>query len=547
MTKNPLVEAQTTNYTISSLNQIFGEARNFVVCSESLNQSFFTIKRFFEFSPKKLNIFIFSTIFSKKGVFFLLKRPLKCCNISRREIAIRYVVVSISMSSQFYHLFKAQPLVILVDDETFLMTTAAPPPTKNRCKCTKPQNICILSVDVPWRPNGNQFDKSRESTWKKPAIRGVNVISENCGQLTIARRSPACFLAGNQRILVAGGCSAPNEHTDSMEMLEISEIGEIRSIFLDEKLEIGASCSGFDWDTHSSEKPIFGGFEAHSCLDDVQVLNNSGTMWKCRKLAKKSPKIKNSTILEVKNGEFLMFGGWEDEQRTSKAIRRITFNEDFTDYSCDFAGFLSYPVEAKVFIFHLKNPKFIVKILIFHQNFQLNYRFYPQKFQIFPGHTCIQIDSSVFLIGGFDGCFVLDSIIKYDLKTGKSEVLDTKLRGKRENHVACVLGDTWLVVAGGWNSRQALDDVEVFEIRKIGGKIELAPCQVAGKLNFARNRPNAEWKVSMRYNQLPGGATTIFVASPLHCDFAEISNFPRCKCALMRKSTKTSKTMYFCG
>lgn len=71
-----------------------------------------------------------------------------------------------------------------------------------------------------------------------------------------------------------------------------------------------------------SEKPIFGGFEAHSCLDDVQVLNNSGTMWKCRKLAKKSPKIKNSTILEVKNGEFLMFGGWEDEQRTSKAIRR---------------------------------------------------------------------------------------------------------------------------------------------------------------------------------------------------------------------------------
>ncbi|CAJ85754.1 DUF1636 domain-containing protein [Caenorhabditis elegans] len=80
----------------------------------------------------------------------------------------------------------------------------------------------------------------------------VNVISENCGQLTIARRSPACFLAGNQRILVAGGCSAPNEHTDSMEMLEISEIGEIRSIFLDEKLEIGASCSGFDWDTHSA-------------------------------------------------------------------------------------------------------------------------------------------------------------------------------------------------------------------------------------------------------------------------------------------------------
>ncbi|PIC53248.1 hypothetical protein B9Z55_003032 [Caenorhabditis nigoni] len=101
----------------------------------------------------------------------------------------------------------------------------------------------------------------------------------------------------------------------------------------------------------------------------------------------------------------------------------------------------------------------------------------------------VRIGSSVLLIGGFDGCFVLDSIIKYDLETKKSEILPQKLSEKRENHVSAVLSDRFLVIAGGWNSRISLDDVEVFKIQNSDEKLELARCQVNGKLLMARNRP----------------------------------------------------------
>lgn len=274
----------------------------------------------------------------------------------------------------------------------------------------------------------------------------VKIISEKCGELAVPRRSPSCFLTENrQKILIAGGCTGPNEHTDSMELFRISDE---KSELLEEIMNIGASCSAFDVESSSTHKPIFGGFEASNCLDDVQIVDTA--TWKCRKLGKKLPKIKNSTVVEVKNGEFLMFGGWEDEQRTTKAIRRITFNEDCTDYTVDFAGFLPYPVE---------------------------------------GHSCVRIGSSILLIGGFDGCFLIDTIIKYDMETRKMEVLPAKLAEKRENHVSAVLSGSYLVVAGGWNSRKSLDDVEVFEISDESSELKLTKCHVSGALLTPRNRP----------------------------------------------------------
>ncbi|CAO4362639.1 unnamed protein product [Caenorhabditis nigoni] len=298
------------------------------------------------------------------------------------------------------------------------------------------ERICIENVE-----------KSRENS--SPLVK---IHAEHVDDLSIPRRSPACFLLKNQQeILISGGCTGPNNHTNTMELLAISpEFSKFSSKILDEKLEIGASCSGFDWSSNEPYYPIFGGFEAHSCLDDIQVLDQSQN-WKSKKLGKKlMPKIKNSTVLALENREFLMFGGWEDEQRTTKAIRKIKFNEDFTDYKVEFAGFLPYPVE---------------------------------------GHSMVRIGSSVLLIGGFDGCFVLDTIIKYDLETKKSEILPQKLSEKRENHVSAVLSDRFLVIAGGWNSRISLDDVEVFKIQNSDEIFELARCQVDGKLLMARNRP----------------------------------------------------------
>uniref|UniRef100_A0A8R1E3Z1 RING-type domain-containing protein n=1 Tax=Caenorhabditis japonica TaxID=281687 RepID=A0A8R1E3Z1_CAEJA len=277
----------------------------------------------------------------------------------------------------------------------------------------------------------------------------VRVIAENCGQLELARRSPACFLAQNGEILVAGGCLGPNDHTDSMEFLESIEnlTAKKSSKILQEKMEVGASCSAFDPFSTSNFKPIFGGFEAHSCLDDVQVLDESAK-WKCHKIpAKKLPKIKNAAVLEVKTGEFLMFGGWEDEQRTTKAIRRVIFNESFTDFTVNFEGFLPYPVE---------------------------------------GHSWVQNGSDVYLIGGFDGFSVIDTIIRYNLDSKKTEIIPTKLAQKRENHVSAILSNKFLVVAGGWGSKNSLNDVEVFELHN-GNCLER--CQVEGNLNFARNRP----------------------------------------------------------
>lgn len=280
----------------------------------------------------------------------------------------------------------------------------------------------------------------------------IKVITEKCGELSVPRRSPSCFLLENRKeILVSGGCTGPNQHTNSIELLSIGkENEEIVTKLLDDVMEIGASCSSFDPETNGNYKPIIGGFEAHSCLDEIQIIDIADSRYKCRKLDKKLPKIKNSTFMEISDREYLMFGGWEDEQRTTKAIRRIEFNKDFTDYTVDFAGFLPYSVE---------------------------------------GHSSVRIGSSVLLIGGFDGCFVLDTIMKYDLKTKKSEILSTNLSNKRENHVSAVLSDKYLVVAGGWNCRSSLDDVEVFEIQESGDSLDLARCHVDGKLLLARNRP----------------------------------------------------------
>ena len=42
----------------------------------------------------------------------------------------------------------------------------------------------------------------------------------------------------------------------------------------------------------------------------------------------------------------------------------------------------------------------------------------------------------MFIIGGFDGLGVTDKIIKVDLRYFESEVIETKLKLKRENHTS---------------------------------------------------------------------------------------------------------------
>ena len=58
---------------------------------------------------------------------------------------------------------------------------------------------------------------------------------------------------------------------------------------------------------------------------------------------------------------------------------------------------------------------------------------------------------------------VTDNIIKVDLSTKKSEIIDTaKLINKRENHTSQIILDDKVIVAGGWNGNAAMSNVELF-------------------------------------------------------------------------------------
>ena len=87
--------------------------------------------------------------------------------------------------------------------------------------------------------------------------------------------------------------------------------------------------------------------------------------------------------------------------------------------------------------------------------------FLPQKVE---GHTIEVIDAQLFIIGGFDGFGVTDKIVRVDLKTMKSEVLEeAKLTFKRENHTSSKIAGDVIVIAGGWNGSKSLESIEAFK------------------------------------------------------------------------------------
>ncbi|KAK6039612.1 kelch repeat protein, partial [Cooperia oncophora] len=97
------------------------------------------------------------------------------------------------------------------------------------------------------------------------------------------------------------------------------------------------------------------------------------------------------------------------------------------------------------------------------------------------GHCCAFHNGYVYIIGGYDGISVVDTIIRYNVSDGTSEVnlpfllhivvqqhnfqiLPTRLSTARENHVCEIIFDRYVVVMAGWDGQQALDSVEIFEI-----------------------------------------------------------------------------------
>ncbi|KAK5986603.1 Kelch repeat protein [Trichostrongylus colubriformis] len=103
------------------------------------------------------------------------------------------------------------------------------------------------------------------------------------------------------------------------------------------------------------------------------------------------------------------------------------------------------------------------------------------------GQCCALHNGYIYIIGGYDGISVTDTIVRYSISDKSSEVLPTRLSTARENHVCEVIFDRYVVVMAGWDGRQALDSVEIFKIIEespylIPTGIELSLCQ-------SRNRP----------------------------------------------------------
>lgn len=271
----------------------------------------------------------------------------------------------------------------------------------------------------------------------------VQLDSNVCGKLLEARRSPSIFLS-NGCVTVAGGCTGENFHSSSVERLYNNNATWL-STFVDSTVK-AHSCAAHL--VFKGQQLVLGGFTTHESLSDVQIITD-----KEAKIVKAPcfPRLKNAVAVGS-DDEVIVFGGWEDERRTSNVVRRLKFSDDFDQCQVEFVTFLPSEIE---------------------------------------GHSSAQIENLVFLTGGFDGFSVTDGIVVYDLETHKNQISETKLKIARENHVSGIVhvADTaYLVVAGGWDGKKTLDSVEVFQISQ--NAPYLKP-EITGSLVIPRNRPSS--------------------------------------------------------
>ncbi|VDL80330.1 unnamed protein product [Nippostrongylus brasiliensis] len=165
---------------------------------------------------------------------------------------------------------------------------------------------------------------------------------------------------------------------------------------------------------------LLGGFNGNDCLKEVQLVELNGSEVAARRLPDIPFRLKNSVAVKLPDSSVLLFGGW-DESQTMRTVFRLAFDEAITSYDMKMEAVLPYAIE---------------------------------------GHSCALHNDHIFVIGGYDGISVVDSI---------------------------VILDRYVVVMAGWNGREALDSIELFEI--VDESPYLIPVIVDCKLSQARIRP----------------------------------------------------------
>mmetsp|Transcript_6457 Transcript_6457/g.4580 ORF Transcript_6457/g.4580 Transcript_6457/m.4580 type:complete len:199 (+) Transcript_6457:114-710(+) len=185
---------------------------------------------------------------------------------------------------------------------------------------------------------------------------------------------------------------------------------------------------------------VMGGFDGYGCLRDIEMVDLSDEKPQFNQI--KPPglfdPIKNGAAVYNDNGDgqIYIIGGWNEKETTNSV-----FKFDPETHNQDFCNFMPLNVE---------------------------------------GHAIVKINSCVLIFGGFDGYGLTDTIMKMDLNTGSTEVIqNVNLKTKRENHTAQVLTidgsehEVMVVVAGGWGpGNVALDSLEMFKYNTNTGQLE---------------------------------------------------------------------------
>ncbi|KAK0423962.1 hypothetical protein QR680_008431 [Steinernema hermaphroditum] len=257
------------------------------------------------------------------------------------------------------------------------------------------------------------------------------------------RRGAAALALSKSELLVVGGCSDAGVHLRTIEKVDLARK---RSTILGE-VDYNFSCAAF-CPLQDGRLFVAGGYDGIGCLNNVCVVAEDGKFENCRPLPSD---LKNSAAVEI-DGQILLFGGW-DGKRTLKSI-------------------IVYDLEKR------------------------DWEVRPGLREAIECHSATRVGRSVFVVGGFDSFSVTNKIYRYDLDMRSCEELPATLSVGRENHSTVVVQSvdedkkTLLVVVGGWDGRQALDNVEVFEVLAEAPWLQKASEEVK-PISEARNKPLA--------------------------------------------------------
>ncbi|VDM78429.1 unnamed protein product [Strongylus vulgaris] len=162
-------------------------------------------------------------------------------------------------------------------------------------------------------------------------------------------------------ILLIGGC------TDG------AEVGALRSI---EEVTFQRTSSGLNISSRlECSGVVIGGFNGTDCLKTMELFRLNNDQIALKRLDDIPFRLKNSVAAAVDNDSILLFGGW-DEARTMRTVFRLKFNKEKWSYNIYMESLLPYEVEA---------------------------------------HCCVYHKGYIYIIGGYDGVSVVNTIIRYSV------------------------------------------------------------------------------------------------------------------------------------